>query len=274
MSDSSIALKPVIEEPSKPMPPSKASSSSCALIEKLFSCPRMSVNQSRTKRMSRSLTKARTSSAVCGWSVMRARLQPGVGPLLERAHGRLEGLALLGEDVLHPHGRVGDHVPLDDALGLELLHPLGQQAVGEVRHQLLELREPGRAVQQHEQDRAGPALADELDSLVVRRAAGLPAYYDGPRGRHSRHRKPGRGRREGYAAWASRESSVEPSFGTSPARVTRFPKLASATWAIASSICSSSQPASRASSCRCRLGGPSDSRTAFTKRSSAASFSS
>ena len=39
MSDSSIALKPVIEEPSKPMPPSKASSSSSGLIEKLFSWP-------------------------------------------------------------------------------------------------------------------------------------------------------------------------------------------------------------------------------------------
>ena len=37
MSDSSIGLKPLIEEPSKPMPPSKASSRSAALIEKLFS---------------------------------------------------------------------------------------------------------------------------------------------------------------------------------------------------------------------------------------------
>ena len=37
MSDSSIGLKPVIEEPSKPIPPSNASSSSAALIEKLFS---------------------------------------------------------------------------------------------------------------------------------------------------------------------------------------------------------------------------------------------
>ena len=37
MSDSSMALKPVIDDPSKPIPPSKASSSSCALIEKLFS---------------------------------------------------------------------------------------------------------------------------------------------------------------------------------------------------------------------------------------------
>ena len=37
MSDSSMALKPVIDDPSKPMPPSNASSSSSALIEKLFS---------------------------------------------------------------------------------------------------------------------------------------------------------------------------------------------------------------------------------------------
>ena len=51
MSDSSIALKPVIEEPSKPIPPSNASSSSAALIENDFSCPRMSVNQKRMKRM-------------------------------------------------------------------------------------------------------------------------------------------------------------------------------------------------------------------------------
>ena len=52
MSDSSMALKPVIDEPSKPMPPSNASSSSAELIEKLLSWPRMSVNQSRMKRMS------------------------------------------------------------------------------------------------------------------------------------------------------------------------------------------------------------------------------
>ena len=68
MSDSSIGLKPVIEEPSKPMPPSKASSSSEALIEKLFSWPSRSVNQRRTKRTSLSSQKARTSLAVVGLS--------------------------------------------------------------------------------------------------------------------------------------------------------------------------------------------------------------
>ena len=70
MSDSSMALKPVIDEPSKPIPPSNASSSSAELIEKLFSWPRMSVNQSRMKRMSCSSTRAWTSAALVGWSAM------------------------------------------------------------------------------------------------------------------------------------------------------------------------------------------------------------
>ena len=68
MSDSSIGLKPVIEEPSKPMPPSNASSSSDSLIEKLFSWPSRSVNQSRMKRTSSSRQNARISSGVPGSS--------------------------------------------------------------------------------------------------------------------------------------------------------------------------------------------------------------
>ena len=66
MSDSSIGLKPVIDDPSKPMPPSNASSSSSRLIEKLFSWPRMSVNQRRMKRTSRSSQIAATSCGVVG----------------------------------------------------------------------------------------------------------------------------------------------------------------------------------------------------------------
>jgi hypothetical protein len=70
MSDSSIGLKPVIEEPSKPIPPSKASSSSSALIEKLLSCPRTSVNQRRMKRTPSSVTIFLTSSADSGRSAI------------------------------------------------------------------------------------------------------------------------------------------------------------------------------------------------------------
>ena len=64
MSDSSIGLKPVIEEPSKPIPPSNASSSSEELIENDFSWPSTSVNQRRMKRTSWSSTALITSSAV------------------------------------------------------------------------------------------------------------------------------------------------------------------------------------------------------------------
>ena len=68
MSDSSMGLKPVIEEPSKPIPPSNASSSSDELIEKLLSWPRTSVNQRRMKRTSCSETIFFTSAAVLGVS--------------------------------------------------------------------------------------------------------------------------------------------------------------------------------------------------------------
>jgi hypothetical protein len=64
MSDSSMGLKPVIDEPSKPIPPSKASASSVALIENALSWPRMSVNHRRMNLMSRSDASEITSSAV------------------------------------------------------------------------------------------------------------------------------------------------------------------------------------------------------------------
>ena len=82
MSDSSIGLNPVTEEPSKPMPPSKASSSSAALMLNDFSRPRMSVNQSRMKRMPWSSTKALTSSLVRGMSVTARSLTARGGPAL------------------------------------------------------------------------------------------------------------------------------------------------------------------------------------------------
>src|SRR4029079_4216805 len=47
MSDSSIALNPVIDDPSNPIPSSRAPASSDGVIAKLFRCPSMSVNQKR-----------------------------------------------------------------------------------------------------------------------------------------------------------------------------------------------------------------------------------
>ena len=45
MSDSSIALNPVIDEPSKPMPSSSAAGISLGVTAKLLRCPSRSVNQ-------------------------------------------------------------------------------------------------------------------------------------------------------------------------------------------------------------------------------------
>ena len=94
MSDSSIGLKPVIEEPSKPIPPSNASSSSEALIENDFSWPRTSVNQSRMKRTSRSRTTAITSSGVCGRSISarhRREAYPRAGTAAAYPHVQIAG---------------------------------------------------------------------------------------------------------------------------------------------------------------------------------------
>ena len=47
MSDSSMRAKPSMDEPSKPMPSSRAFSSSSTVMAKLLRAPTMSVNQSR-----------------------------------------------------------------------------------------------------------------------------------------------------------------------------------------------------------------------------------
>src|SRR5215213_6105786 len=138
MSDSSIALKPVIEEPSKPMPASKAPSRSWELIENDLSCPRMSVNQRRMKRTPVSRTCASTSSAVVGCSSVSAiaarTLQPAQRPRAQLAQRGGQLASHVRQPVLDPGGRAVADLALDDAARLELLHPLGQQAVGQVGH--------------------------------------------------------------------------------------------------------------------------------------------
>ena len=74
MSDSSIALKPVIDEPSKPMPSSSAPCSSLRVIAKLFRCPSRSVNQRRTYSTFSSSTRFSTSCRASGSDVARALL--------------------------------------------------------------------------------------------------------------------------------------------------------------------------------------------------------
>src|SRR4051794_41153392 len=168
MSDSSIALKPVIDEPSKPMPPSKASSSSAALMENDFSWPRMSVNQSRMNRMWCASTRALTSAGVDGRSVAIApqlasngsgALWPGwqnVGP-----GASPPGQSFPSGGVSGPLGRPQRPRVFD--------RPVRRHVAGDVDHR-------GEALERHERDRLeqlllGPAcLAGLLDEVRGQRA--------------------------------------------------------------------------------------------------------
>src|SRR3954453_17406277 len=107
MSDSSIRLNPVIDEPSKPIPPSSAPASPSRPPANDLSAPKMSVNQNRMNSTLCSSTCARTSPAPALLSSMVATESSfedwgGETPLALCASGDLlafvrleDGLALL-----------------------------------------------------------------------------------------------------------------------------------------------------------------------------------
>src|SRR4051794_24373138 len=98
---------------------------------------------------------------------LTSRSEPRLRPRAQLADRRLERATHLRE-------RVAVVAALDDPPRLELLHPLGQQPVAELGYRLADLAEAQRTcVEQHGDDRPGPAAADELDRLVVVGAAGL-----------------------------------------------------------------------------------------------------
>jgi hypothetical protein len=74
MSDSSIALKPVIDEPSKPIPSFKASVISAGVIANDLRCPSRSVNQNSTCSTPSSLIRFRTARRAATLDVARSRL--------------------------------------------------------------------------------------------------------------------------------------------------------------------------------------------------------
>ncbi len=98
MSDSSIALNPVIDEPSKPIPSSSAPSSSSGVIAKLFRCPSRSVNQrsidsipsvlhfARTCCRVSSLDVARFFDSICAISPPQKRKKPRARTVRARGH--------------------------------------------------------------------------------------------------------------------------------------------------------------------------------------------
>ncbi len=74
MSDSSIRLNPVIDEPSKPIPSFSASSISAGVIAKLFRWPSRSVNQNRTDSIVSSLIRFSTARRSARLEVARSLL--------------------------------------------------------------------------------------------------------------------------------------------------------------------------------------------------------
>src|SRR3954469_23608385 len=108
--------------------------------------------------------------------------QPPARPGLQLLERRLERPAHVGQLVEDLDGRARVDVSRDDTARLELLHTLGQQAVAQLGHGMRDLAEAERpAIEEDRDDRAGPAAADELDSLVVIRAAGRRTVAGGGR---------------------------------------------------------------------------------------------
>src|SRR5215213_6896999 len=94
-------------------------------------------------------------------------VEPATSPGLQRVDRRLQGQALLRQQVLDARRVAVQDDPVDDALGLELLQPLREEAVRQIGHALLDLREARGSLEQDRDDRPGPALAYELYCLVV-----------------------------------------------------------------------------------------------------------
>ena len=97
-------------------------------------------------------------------------LAPLFRPLRNRIHDGHQRPSLLRQRVLDPDGRLGNHRALDDAAVLELLEPLAEHPVGDVGDGLAKGGEPAPGLQQHVDDRAAPAPADQLAGAVEVRA--------------------------------------------------------------------------------------------------------
>src|ERR671917_2005240 len=139
MSDSSIRLNPVIEEPSKPMPSSSAPANSSRPTANDFSWPKMSVNQNRMNSTFSSSTRARTSAArvptasgaiaidghllsfVCLQHVLALLAGADANRVLDREHEQLPVADRAGAGVTQDHVLDQLHVTrLHDTLELEL----------------------------------------------------------------------------------------------------------------------------------------------------------
>jgi len=95
-------------------------------------------------------------------SACRLERNPFVRPIGNRFDGRRERATLSGEGVLDAHRRVRQNRTRHDAFALELAQPVGQHPVGDLGNAGAQGRETAGLLEHDEEDRAGPATADEL----------------------------------------------------------------------------------------------------------------
>jgi len=97
---------------------------------------------------------------------LRRDRYPALGPEADCVHHAIEVLALAGQAVLDADRRLRDDDPLDDALVLKLLEPLGEQAIVQARHGIADIGKADAPAAHGADDGAGPAFADQLHRLM------------------------------------------------------------------------------------------------------------
>jgi hypothetical protein len=90
-----------------------------------------------------------------------------MGPLAQRAKSLVEVSPRLGQCVFDADRRARKDASRDQAGSLELAEAVGAKALRHAGNRADQRMEANRAAQQDAQDRPGPALADQLDCLVV-----------------------------------------------------------------------------------------------------------
>src|SRR5712692_3673223 len=90
---------------------------------------------------------------------------PRRSPLSQSFQSVQQSSALGGETVLDTYRSLGCHGSSDDALRLQFLEPLGEHTVGHAGNCIANVAEALSAIEELAHDRAGPALADELNGM-------------------------------------------------------------------------------------------------------------
>ena len=96
--------------------------------------------------------------------------KPALRPFRDGGQHRFERTTTRGQSIADPHGRSGVDEPLHNAFCLELAKALGQNAIAYARYPSEQLVEASRSGDEGLHDRSGPALPDQLDCALKRRA--------------------------------------------------------------------------------------------------------